>query len=163
MIQARPQTKKRGFCTCPPPRCQEAALQSTRCAARLGIRPQPHPAVCRAAGASGGRTLCAVGGARLGPRCCSSQQPAPARRCSSCGRAARLARRATRPPPPTTTTTNDDDDDDTNTHTPRVWLGASGASPPTTGSTTAAAGSTPIDSHTKTRSSAASFQFSERA
>ena len=23
-----------------------------------------------------------------------------------------------------------DDDDDTNTHTPRVWLGASGASPP---------------------------------
>ena len=146
------------------PRSQEAALQSTRCAARLGIRPQPHFAVCRAAGASGGRTLCAVGGARLGPRCCSSQQPAPARRCSSCGRAARLARRATRPPPPTTTTTNDDDDDDdTNTHTPRVWLGASGASPPTTGSTTAAAGSMPIDSHTKTRSSAASFQFSERA
>ena len=111
------------------PRSQEAALQSTRCAARLGIRPQPHPAVCRAAGASGGRTLCAVGGARLGPRCCSSQQPAPARRCSSCGRAARLARRATRPTT-TTTTTNDDDDDDTNTHTPRVWLGASGASPP---------------------------------
>ena len=25
---------------------------------------------------------------------------------------------------------DDDDDDDTNTHTPRVWLGASGASPP---------------------------------
>ena len=148
------------------PRSQEAALQSTRCAARLGSRPQPHPAVRRAAGASGGRTLCAVGGARLGPRCCSSQQPAPARRCSSCGRAARLARRATRPPPTTTTTTtNDDDEDDTNTHThhARVWLGASGASPPTTGSTTAAAGSTPIDSHTKTRSSAASFQFIERA
>ena len=65
----------------------------------------------------------------------------------------------------------DDDDDDErrrrrrhkHTHTPRVWLGASGASPPTTGSTTAAAGSMPIDSHTKTRSSAASFQFSERA
>ena len=72
--------------------------------------------------------------ARLGPRCCSSQQPAPARRCSSCGRAARLARRATRPTTTTTTTTtnddDDDDDDDTNTHTPRVWLGASGASPP---------------------------------
>ena len=59
-----------------------------------------------------------------------------------------------------------DDDDERrrrHKHTPRVWLGASGASPPTTGSTTAAAGSMPIDSHTKTRSSAASFQFSERA
>ena len=137
-------------------------VDEVRCA--LGdpsTTPPRGPSRCGCVG--GARLVCCRWCSVVGPRCCSSEQPAPARRCSSCGRAARLARRATRPPPPTTTTTNDDDDDDTNTHTPRVWLGASGASPPTTGSTTAAAGSMPIDSHTKTRSSAASFQFSERA
>ena len=41
----------------PRSRAQETALHSTRCAARLGIHPQPHPTPRRAAVASGERAL----------------------------------------------------------------------------------------------------------
>ena len=164
MIKARPQTRKSVVFHLPAPALPGGRLtvDEVRCA--LGDPSTTPPRGLSRCGCVGGAHLvccrwCSVGTALLQLTAAGTCTALLFMRTSGAASAAS-----------DTAAAADDDDDERrrrrrhkHTHTPRVWLGASGASPPTTGSTTAAAGSTPIDSHTKTRSSAASFQFSERA